>query len=190
MHFLYDNLSAQIIAAGMMLLLLSINVRSQRAVQDVTSFYALRSQQLAFIEVMERDLRNVTALTSTHEDSVSLAFQFQALTDSSSSIPHQVAYRRVWVRRVEGVDHYKIERYVDGVAAGGSPSILVDWQIEARNAEGAPVDDPADARQVQVRFEALSLARRQRVEGKLEQERRARWSGSYRPPLIQQMETI
>lgn len=184
MHFLLDNLSAQIIAGGLLVILLGIQMRGQRAVQEVTSFYALRNQQLAFVEFMKRDMRNVTQVQSTQENPSDGTFTFQARTDPGLTTPHTVVYRRVWQRKVGGLDQYRVERYVDGALDGMSLSTITAWQIEARNADGVAVGAPADARQIFVHFEAVNpFTSGTAVD-------HSRWEASFRPPLIQQIESL
>lgn len=183
MQFLLDNLSAQIIVGGMLLMLMGVNVQSQRAVNEVNGFYALRKQQLAFIDFLKKDMRNLTEVIDLNEDPYMRRFRFRARTETASNTAHVVTYQRVPV----GEGRYRIDRYVDGQPAGGSMSTIVTWSIEARNAHGNPVTNAADASEIVVQFEAASPFGHA---ASAEHKRLSRWAGSFRPPLIQQTGNI
>lgn len=184
MQFLLDNVAAQIVTAGILLMLLTVSARSQRAVSEATHFAMMRKQQIGFVEFLKRDLHNLSEVVSVVEDSVSLEFTFHSRTDSASTTEHEITYRRVPAGEHDGVDLYRVERYQNGQYDGASMATLTTWVIEARNADGVGIADPANARQLYVRFEALNTYREAQTID------RARWEATFRPPSIQQNDTI
>lgn len=176
MHILLDNLSAQIITGGLLLMLITVQARGQRTLHEVMGFYALRKQQVSFIDFLKRDLQNVTDASSLDEDPTTLTFTFYGQTDPADTTAHQVAYKRRLLGTQDGVEVYDVQRFVDGVYAGGSMPTITDWQISARNAEGGAVAAPADARQIYVRFEVLNPFGSHVGMG------RTRWEATFRPP--------
>lgn len=193
MFFLLDHLSAQIIVGGMLLMLVTVHVRGQRAVQEVNQVYALRRQQIAFTDVLRRDLRNATQVMSLNEDAGTRTFSFRALTAPGTGADRLVTYRREWVARVDGVDRYRIDRYVDGVRDGSSMATVTGWEISARNAQGMSVLSAGDARQFVVRLEAANPYRSHDASDPYRQagiSARTQWDGAFHPPRIQQIENL
>ena len=91
------------------------------------------------------------------------SFRFRALASPGSNVVTEIAYRRTRARRIDGTDYYRIDRYVDGVRAGGSMSTLVNWEITACNAQGMPVAAAENAREIVIRFEADNAAALERI---------------------------
>lgn len=184
MQLIFDHLTATLVAGVLLLMLVGVNMRTRVAAFEVQSFYMLRQQQLNFIDVLEHDLQNIAEVVSVEEDPSLFTFTFRGRTDPADPAVYDIVYRRTWVETRNGVNFYRIERLVDGVAAGGSMSTITAWQIEARNEEGETVADAANARQVYIRFEAaLPFREGDTVE-------RVRWESTYRPPMIQNKEHI
>lgn len=184
MQFIFDNLAATLIAGVLFLMLVAVNHRSRMSAVESSNYYALKQQELSFVEILKRDLQNVTALHDITEDPVSMEFHFEARTDPSSTTTHDVIYRRVGQGSQDGQELYQVQRLVDGVAAGGSMSTIVTWELVAQNEEGVQVADVANARQVYVRFEALSPYQQSETIDK------SRWEATFRPPLLQQATSI
>lgn len=184
MQFIFDNLSAILIAGVLFLILVAVNHRTRISAVEASTYYSLKQQQLSFVEILKRDMQNVTELQSITEDTTTLEFRFRARTDPADSNIRTVVYRREFVKEVEGTPLYQIRRVVDGVADGGSASAIVSWQMVAQNEEGVKVSDVANARQVFVRFEAASPSTEGQTIG------RSKWEASFRPPLLQQATSI
>lgn len=184
MQLILDNLLAIIVTAGIMLVLVAVNHRTKMAAAEVSSFYSLREQQLNFVDVMKRDMQNMTELKSLKEDATTKQFRFMARTEPGDPTIREVFYKRAQTGNINGVATYQIERIVAGQPAGGSAATITAWKIEARNAEGMQVAAFADARQIFVQFEAINpFSQGNTVD-------RARWEATFRPPLIQQKENI
>lgn len=184
MQFIFDNLAAILIAGVLFLVLVAVNQRSRVAAVETSNYYALKQQQLSFVETVKRDLQNVTSLDTVTEDPTTLEFRFTARTDPSVSAEHSVVYRREAVGTRDGHNLYQIIRSVDGVSAGGSMSTMLNWVIVAQNEEGLQVPNVDDARQIFLRFEALNPYSEGETVG------RSRWEATFRPPLLQQATTI
>jgi hypothetical protein len=184
MQFIFDNLTAVLIAGVLFLILVGVNQRSRIAVVETSSYYALKQQQLSFVEVLQRDMQNVTSLESISEDPVTLEFRFHARTDPSDPVDREVIYRRIATGQQGELTTYQVRRLVGGVPDGGSMSTMVVWQIVAQNEEGVPVGDVANARQVFVRLEAVNPFEPGETVG------RSRWEATFRPPMLQQAASI
>lgn len=181
MQFVLDNLVATIIATTVFIILLAVNFRNQSAAVEATNFYMLKQQQLTFIDVIKHDMQNVSRLESVAEHATDSTFTFRAQTSSTDTTKQQVVYRRRRAGSFDGTPLYRIERYVNGTLAGGSPSVLTTWQIQALNDEDNPVADPNDGRRVYIQLEmALPY---QRDEASVEQ---ARWEATFVPVLLRQ----
>lgn len=178
MHFLLDNLVATIIAGSIFLILIGVNHRNQQAAFESVNFYAMRQQQISFVDLLKRDMQNVTRLESTQE--VGNDFTM-FVTEPNTSDEVRVIYRR---EAVSGTDYYRIRRLVEVtpgtlVPQGRSSETVALWHIRARNSSSQPVNSVEAATQVYVRFEMGAPFR----EGKVVQ--RARWDAAFRPPMIQ-----
>ncbi|MEX0747921.1 MAG: hypothetical protein WD275_07980 [Rhodothermales bacterium] len=184
MQLILDNLAAVVIAGVLFLILVGVNQRSRIAAVETSNYYALKQQQLSFVEVLKRDMQNVTSVESITEDPATLQFQFTARTDPADNIERTVIYRRVITGQQDGLQLYQIQRLVNGVAQGGSMSTIVEWEITSQNEEGAQVTDIADARQVYVRFAAVNPYQAGETVD------RSRWEAAFRPPLLQQATSI
>lgn len=177
MHFLLDNLIATIVAASIFLILVGINHRNQQAAFESVNFYAMRQQQIAFVDLLKRDMQNVTRLeTATEQGNEFILF----VTEPSTSNEVRVIYRR---EPVAGSEYVRIQRYeMQGgslVTSGRSSDTVSQWQIIGRNAANQPVVDPTAATQVYVNFEMGAPFREGRTV------KRARWDAAFRPPMLQ-----
>lgn len=178
MHFLIDNLIAMIIAGSIFLILMNVNHRNQEAAFESVNFYAMRQQQISFVDLLKRDMQNVTRLESTSEQNGDFAM---FVTEPNTSDEYRVVYRR---EPVAGSDFVRIQRYVEWTpgslsAAGRSPETVYVWNIVARNPSNQAVSDPTAATQVYVRFEMGAPFREGRTV------KRARWDAAFRPPMLQ-----
>lgn len=184
MQFVFDNLSAILIAGVLFLILVAVNHRTRMSGVETATYYSMKQQQLSFVETLKRDLQNVAEIETVSEDPITLEFRFHARTDPANPAVRPVVYRRTFVGERDGVSFYQIRRFVDGIDDGGSPSTIVSWEIVAQNEEGVMVSDVANASQVFVRFEAAAPIAEGQTIG------RSRWEASFRPPLLQQANSI
>lgn len=184
MQLIFDNLVAVMIAGVLFLVLVGVNQRSRLVAIESSSYYALKQQELNFVDMLKRDMQNVTSLQSAKEDPVTLEFQFEARTDPSDTTRHSVLYRRVYQTERDGDSLYQVRRFVDGTSDGGSMSTIVTWEIVGQNDEGVAVTDVANARQIFVRFEAVNPFEAGDTIDK------SRWEATFRPPLLQQATSI
>ena len=177
MQIIFDNLIATMVGALIFMILVAVNHRSQMTTVEASTFYALNSQSMNFVFTLQRDMQGMSSVeTITEEDST---FTFFAQTDFADTTKQRIEYRRTRVGQRDTLDLYQIQRYVDGIFAGGSAGTLVDWEVVARNAQGGAILNTADARQVFVRFEATIPVERQVEVGNTE------WESTFRPPLLQ-----
>ncbi len=184
MQFIFDNLSAILIAGVLFLILVAVNHRTRISAVEASSYYSMKQQQLSFVEILKRDMQNVSEIETATEDPLSLEFRFRARTDPSDPTIRTVIYRRAMMGEYDGVSLYQIRRFVDGTMDGGSPSTILSWEIVAQNEEGVTVNDVANARQVFIRFEATApVSDGQTIS-------RSKWEASFRPPLLQQANSI
>jgi hypothetical protein len=185
MQFILDNLVATVVAGMIFMIMVGVNHRNQQAVVEATNFYALRKQQLAFVDVLKRDLKNVIRAEDLAQHPSDSTFAFVAWSDSTHTAQSRIEYRQKWVGRRDTVDLYQIRRFEQPVPAGvktpagASMPTVTDWKIEARNAVSLPAADTAAVRQFYVVFEVTAPFRSGDTVN------RTRWEVSYRPPLIQ-----
>lgn len=184
MQFVFDNLSAILIAGVLFLILVAVNHRSRVAAVESSNYYSLKQQQLSFVDMLKHDMQNVTELQTITEDPMTMEFRFRARTDPADASDHLIVYRRVSVTQQEGHTVYQIRRIVDGNYDGGSMSTIVSWNIIAQNEEGVQVTDVNNARQLFLHFEALNPFEKGETVG------RSRWEATFRPPLLQQATNI
>jgi hypothetical protein len=184
LQIILDNLLAVIVTAGILLVLVAVNHRSKMAAAEITSFYSLREQQLNFVDILKRDMQNMTEVKSLKEDASTRQFKFMARTEPGDPTIREVMYKRVAMSSIGGVNTFQIQRIVTGQPAGGSAATITGWKIEARNAEGMQVAAFADARQIFIQFEAINPFNQGNTVD------RARWEATFRPPQIQQKENI
>lgn len=184
MQLILDNIVAVMIAGVLFLILVAVNHRSRLAAVETSNYYALKQQELSFVEMLKRDMQNVTDLHSITEDPMTLEFKFKARTDPADTTRKSVTYRRVSKGVQEGVSVYQVQRIVNGSFDGGSMSTVASWQIVAQNEEGVQVSDVANAQQIYVRFEALNPFQEGETIDK------SRWEATFRPPLLQQATSI
>ena len=184
MQLILDNLAAVMIAGVLFLILVGVNHRSRVAAVETSNYYALKQQQLSFVEVLKRDMQNVSSVASITEDAISFEYQFTARTDPADNVERTVVYRRVSMGLQDSLHLYQIQRFVDGQPQGGSMSTIVEWEIISQNEEGARVTDIADARQIYIRFAAVNPYEQG------ETVKRSRWEAAFRPPLLQQATSI
>ena len=59
MQFIHDHLIATIVGAILLMVLLTLRLEQQRANVEATQFYAVKKQQIALIDMIERDIENV-----------------------------------------------------------------------------------------------------------------------------------
>lgn len=177
MHFLLDNLIATIVAGSIFLILVGVNHRNQQAAFESVNFYSMRQQQLAFVDLLKRDMQNVTQLeTATEQGNEFILF----VTEPNTSNEIRVIYRR---ESVVDTDYFRIQRYeIRGgspVPSGRSSDTVSYWHIRGRNSSGQPVVDPDAATQIYVNFEMGAPFREGRTV------KRARWDAAFRPPMLQ-----
>jgi hypothetical protein len=177
MYVVYDNLLASIIGMSIVLILMTVNHRGQQIKADALNVYSMRQQTIGFVEILQRDLQNVTSLAQVTEASDS-TFSFTARADPSQAVEHTITYRRKRVGTRDNTALFQIERLIDGQRRGLSPPTLVQWTIVARNEEGGQIQNATDARRVVVRFEAVPPFGPGRLINS------TRWEATFHPPML------
>lgn len=170
MQFLLDNVVAMIVGGVILLILAMMTLRKNDAAVASHSMEALREQQLTFIETLRRDLQNVYDVGATHDVAgAGTAFTFHAriVDEADNVLDRRITYVNEVVGTRGGATLYRVQRWegapavgtvgvqAGDVAAGASMPTLTAWTIRARNEEGQNVADPANTKQIYVRFEAL-----------------------------------
>lgn len=186
MQFILDNLSAILIASAIFLTLAGVNLRTQMAAVDSGAFYALKQQQLSFIEVVQHDLNAAVSFSSISVDPGSGTFRFHTRPDPASTAIGEVTYTQIPAKEVDGVAYVRIARYVDGVESGSSAPFVTRWNMQLLNGEGNPVSSAANGREVAVSIE-LTYPAPAEVRQTM---RQATWETTFHPPLLQQNVTI
>ncbi len=182
MQLILDNLLASIIASTIFLILVSLSFRGQEQAADAANNYALKKQELNFIEVLRQDLHSaIRVKTATSPPDSSFVFIRQSDQHGATD---SVTYRRKYVTSRNGRKLYQIER-LSGVAySGASMATVTDWQIEAQNKHGNAVhpDTLDKATQIFVRFEAAAPFKEDSIVTL------SRWEATFHPPLLREAE--
>lgn len=168
MHVLIDHLTATLIGTAVLLMLMGIGLRMSQAGTDQQVYETSQRVAQSLAQQLEGDLPNVgygvprsAAPIVSWTDS---SFVFRQRMGTAPSDPLvTVEYRRVTAGTalVGGTPTpiYRVERYEDGVLAGGSAATLSAFDLDLLDASGATTALVADARALRVRFTASFLTR-------------------------------
>ncbi len=186
MQVLLDNMAATIIGGVIFLMLIAVNMSNRESLTDTTAFYAMVRQQEEFAKILTLDLQGVEELHDVAENTADSTFRFRTFIENDPN-PHEIVYKRQFVRQKDGLRYHRIVRYVDGQRVGGSADMITTWKVQARDAAGADVGDPDAARQIFVHFDVASLLGRKtnneaRFKPTVEQ---TYWEAAFFPPLLQ-----
>lgn len=178
MQLLLDHLVSVVVGSAVILLLATTSVDQRRRAAEATWFHAAKQQQLAFVDMVERDFRGigegVPVTAAVVVESADGRFRYRRALDDGAVV--DVEYRRELASLADGDTLYRVVRYVGGVATGQSGDALTSFEVGLRDVDGAPVtSDLADARTVDVRVEAAVPAG---VGGPV---RRLAWASTFRP---------
>jgi len=181
MQFILDNIVA-VFVGSVVLLMIAVNLLAgQKESIDATAFYSLNRHVASFNEVVLNDARSLSRAVSVQE--VDRSFQFFARVSPGSSAEQLVEYRRTLGEVYDGVQTYRIERFVDGQPDGGTAFQLFDWQIEFLDASGAPASGPDDAAGLHVRLDAMTPITRSAASS-LSEFTDSRWETVIHPPIL------
>ncbi len=212
MQLIFDNLTATLIATTIFLMLITVHSRNQQAQVQAAGFYALRNQQINFIETLRRDMAGMVCIENDdgstekcpefEEDSTYQTYAFHSRLGDAAS-PTRVIYKRRKVDERDGVDLYQIQRYEDASGSllstllgnldpddydGGSMSTITSWTIEAQGPEGEKIDPseggPLDIRQIYIRFETIPPF------GTGDDMAPTPWEATYRPMYLRGSKTL
>ncbi len=193
MQLWLDNVAASIVLAVLAMMLLSVESRTQQAMLEQSSFYAMRTQQLRFIETLERDLHNAYRIDDTGMAGADSLFDFRTTLSTNHADTVRVRYRLRRTGTSGAVPLYRMERYERSPAGayalrGASPALVTTMRLEAQNEQAGAVADATEARQVMVSFELLTpwrahLDRIATIE-------RVRWETTYRPLVLHDVPRI
>lgn len=171
MHVLLDNLSAAVIGAMIMLMLVRFNTQNGQNLVETAAYYQLSTQTDAFGDILRRDLQGIEEVYTVDGSSGEFRFKGHIAEEATASV---ITYKVVKETSARGL---LIERYVDGVLQGGSSDIIAEWNIVALNQQAGAITDPDDAAQILVQFETVPpVGEEGVVEGLI-------WEASFHPPL-------
>lgn len=164
MQFIHDHLIATIVGAILLMVLLTLRLEQQRANVEATQFYAVKKQQIALIDMIERDIENVGSGVPLGEpmilqaDAEGLRFR-KELADGTQA---EVAYLRegpagtVSLNGTE-VPVYHVRRIVrdvndpSRVDSGGAFESILQFQVRLHPYDPANLDA---ARAIEVTLES------------------------------------
>jgi hypothetical protein len=181
MQFIYDNIIAVMVGSVVLLILASNLQAGQKESIDATAFYSLNRHVASFNEVVLNDARSLSRPLSVQE--VDSSFQFFALVSPGSSAEQLVEYRRTLGEVYDGVQTYRIRRFVDDQPDGGAAFELADWQIEFLDITGVPASGPDDAAGLHLRLDAMTPIARSAASSPSEFED-SRWETIIYPPIL------
>jgi hypothetical protein len=189
MQLIYDNIVASMVGGVVLLMMISANMRNQVAAAESSAFFMLQQQVIDFTSFIQRDMQNLSSVIDVAE--TDNAFRFMAQVDEADTTKRLVRYEREYTGTktdAEGnsVPVYRINRYVDGVIAGGSLGTIAEWSIVALNEDEAEIVAPGDAAGVRIVLHALPPVAVGRNDGVAMQG--TRWQATYRPQLLRSQE--
>ncbi len=149
MIFIFDKLTATIVAAVLFMMIFTLQMRVQNNSVEDTLFYQAKKATLSFAETLERDLSNagyrntpgndvITAYTNVDYDSteVTTLFQFWGLTSAGTRGEIRYVATQTDSLVVDGsaVPAFTVQRFENAgagwSAAGGSTNSLVAFEID------------------------------------------------------------
>ena len=154
MNVPFDHLSAIVAGAVVLLMLTTVDRRSQSDSVRAAEYYALSTQSASFGSDVRRDLESLSTPISL--DTTGGVFSFRARLTPFDTTQQVVTYTRNLIEVRDGVPLYRVTRSVDGVATGGSPGLMALWVVQAETAAGADAADVADVAQVHAAFEMVA----------------------------------
>jgi hypothetical protein len=195
MQFIYDNLTAALVAGVVLLTLAFLTTDRRQTTIDGTRFHAAREMHRTMAEMFERDVRNIGTGVPAGEPMILLknatTFRFLASIDGGGSVV-TIEYRRVNAGTTpDGAQTYRVERYVNGIREGGSSDWVTRFDVDLLTLNDAPVSSTQLmlTRKVVVRLEtmvpyeeSLNAPRRNRMPV-----RRLYWESVYRPNNLARM---
>lgn len=161
MQLILDNLTALLVTSTLLVILLVVHQRNQNVQVQETNYSALRKHQVNFVQTLQRDISGIYRIETTEEQPDSTFSFWTRLPSSMDTV--RVVYQRRKVGERAGQDLYQVLRYESPTGSltssnhdGGSIPSLTDWNIMVLNRDGNPPEGAEDARQVHIRFEALT----------------------------------
>ena len=201
MQLILDNITAVMITSTVLLILMGVMHRNQQAQVEASSYYAMKTKALGFVDLLEGDLQNADSVITTPMDlsAANNTFAFYSQYDSTSSTAFCVRYEvsATETRTVQDstVQLYQLRRYQGPRTAGcplsslepsgASPATVTDWSIAPINASDQPVTIPAmliDTRGIAVSFSIWSPFKADPESSVKE----TSWSLTFRPPMMQE----
>ena len=159
MQFVLDHLSAIMISAAVTLLVLSTQFSAQRSATEQTIAYVSKKQTLEFADTIEKDFLLIgdgtdeTIETLTNNDAGN-TIEFTFWREDELGADMEVSYTLTELDSVyiqsDWRQLYQLNRFENGVAAGGGSSMLTNFRITLLDESGSVTADAADARLVRV----------------------------------------
>lgn len=179
MQFLFDHTVSVLVGAVVILLVGAAFTHQQRVNVEATLFYSAKQQQLAFVDMVERDFARVgegvpvavpIVLNWTDD-----RFRFRRALDDGAVVTME--YRREQAPgSTEDAPRYRVVRYVEGVSTGQSTDALTEFRVVLRDYDGTLITtNLEDARAIDVRVEAAV------AETSTGPVRRLAWASTFRP---------
>ncbi len=203
MQLIYDNLVAVIVSALLVLVLMTVRLRTQEVAFDATRFHAAKARQAQFIDVIEYDLEELGSGVPTGErmihsygkdqhglDCIEFEKEFQA-SDGTIRLG-RVRYERQPAGSYAAPDTvlplFEFERLVESeaggmVPGGGSGRSVLRLELNLLGEDGQPVEDNLNgAESIEVALESIMPFQ---LAGQGARERtavqRMNWQGRFRP---------
>lgn len=204
MQLIYDNLVAVIVSTLLIIVLMTVKLRTQETSIDATRFHAAKTLQAQFINVIEYDLEELGSGVPTGEnmihkyarDSLGLdCIEFEKeFVDTGGNIRlGRVRYERQPAGSYATSDTtfvplFRFERLVEAengsmVSGGGSGESVLRFDLDLLGEDGQPVNDNLNgAESIEI---ALETAMPFELAGRGSRERtavqRMSWQGQFRP---------
>lgn len=189
MQFLIDNLTATIITSIIIIMAMTVNIRTQQTMTETTSFHAMMKQSESFIQIIRRDMQGITEVQTVVGSAASDdEFCFMGII-GTNTIPDEICYRPTEVSAayievtsdstVE-VPIYSLTRTVWGEPSGGTIDMFTSWEVQCFSGNDTlRVGDVASTcTSMSVSFEAIPRL------GNISSVAQMQWEARFFPPIL------
>lgn len=168
MQYLLDHLSATLVGLALIVILMVVQVRGQHSSAERTAVYAAKKHTLELADLLTRELSNIGAempdgqrigKVSTNAYGLTDTLRFRYVNTAGDTL--QIEYVLVPADTVILADTatvvYKMQRYQNGVLAGGSMATLRAFNIDLLDDFHVVVADTLleQARKVRIRLASV-----------------------------------
>lgn len=178
MQFLLDHIGAGLIAMGVFLLLVTMQMRGQEASLEAIRHYSAKKHTLTLVEILQHDFQSMYATTSSGPSILSSsAGHIDFMTQDTSGVLHRVRYERIPPPE-DGAGTSTIKRFVYGKDDTLRMPGIVIFKISLMDRKGEELQGTYD--QAEIFQVGVNLAM-QSAFGAGEYIKLSHWASTFRP---------